>query len=85
MDFTAVNFKHLGPNNHPPAKIRLIDSSTLILVKKSGFAYYGRTRADKDKIVSDYADGDLLLFVWVGQHHTDIFHLTKTDIDTYYR
>ncbi len=84
MTFTPLNFRTLSPDNAPP-KIRTLDSSPLITVSKSGFAHYARTRGDKDKLIANYKPADLLLFAWTGQHHTDVFILTQTDIDAHYR
>jgi hypothetical protein len=56
-----------------------------LLVKASGDAEYARTRSDKDAVVSRFDAQDLLLWTWVGRHHTDVFMLTREDLDQHYR
>ena len=57
----------------------------MILLKQNGDVTYGRTRADKDALVADFQPEDLMLWAWVGSHHTDIFLLTQQDINQCYR
>jgi hypothetical protein len=81
--FQPLNFRALPEDL--PGKIRTADGMTLIDVKPSGAARYGRTRADKDAIIAEHAVGDLLLLAWAGQWRTDIFLLSLQDIDKHYR
>jgi hypothetical protein len=77
MTFKPKNFRHITEESKPTFKIRTADNTTLILIKSSGDAQYGRTRSDKDVCIANFdADLDLLLWAWVGQHRTDIFILT---------
>jgi hypothetical protein len=78
MRFNPLNFRRIT--------IRTADFTTLILIKASGDAMYARGRHDKDQLISKFEDdSDLLLWAWVGQYHTDIFMLTKQDIDQYFK
>jgi hypothetical protein len=86
MKFQPQNFRRFSEDSKPHFKIRTADDMTLILIKSSGEAMYGRTRGDKDELITKFDDrNDLLLFVWVGQFHTDIFLLTKKDIAEHYK
>lgn len=85
MEFKPLNFRSITRENSPSSKIRIMDGSPLILVKKSGEAMYGRTRAEKDHLTECFEEGDLLLWAWVGQYHTDIFQLSATDLESYYK
>ncbi len=86
MNFLATNFRYLNATSHPPQKIRVSDHCTLILVKSDGTASFGRTRSAKDEIVAAFVpEADLLLLAWVGQHHTDIFHLSAKDLENHYK
>ena len=83
--FNPKNFRRIDKDNEPPSSLRNHEGSTLILIKSTGDAMCGRTRADKDQIVADFdADADLLLWAWTGRYKTDIFVLTKQDVDRYY-
>jgi hypothetical protein len=80
------NFRRITGDSKPSSKIRTADHTTLILIKESGDAMYGRTRADKDQIIGEFQEGsDLLLWAWVGQHHTDFFILDQKDIHSFYK
>ena len=86
MTFNPRNFRRIPEEGEPPPKIRTTDNSTLILIQSTGDAEYARTRGDKDQLVQRFnATADLLLWAWVGQHHTDIFILTQADLNRYYR
>jgi hypothetical protein len=86
MIFRPRNFRRITDNSKPSFKIRTADFTTLILVKSSGEAEYGRTRGDKDQLVARFdPKADLLLWAWVGQHNTDIFMLTQEDLDLHYK
>lgn len=86
MVFKPQNFRRIGEGSKPHFKIRVADKTTLILVKSSGEAMYGRTRGDKDHLIAQF-DGntDLLLWAWVGERHTDIFLLRPEDVRDYYK
>jgi hypothetical protein len=86
VTFKPQNFRRIESDSKPWFKIRTADHTTLILVKDSGAAMYGRTRGDKGQIIEQFdAAKDLLLWAWVGQHHTDIFQLTEADVKEHYR
>lgn len=86
MRFNPKNFRRITDDSKPPFKIRTADHTTLILIESSGDAEYARIRSDKDQIIERFdTQADLLLWAWVGQHHTDIFMLTQQDLDLYYK
>ncbi len=86
MTFNPRNFRRINGDSRPSFKIRTADHTTLILVKGSGDAMYGRTRSDKDHIIQQFDDkSDLLLWAWVGQYYTDIFQLTQEDLEAHYK
>jgi hypothetical protein len=86
MKFYPKNFRQIAADNPPGFKIRTADHTTLILIKSSGDGEYARTRMDKDQLIARFdAQADLLLWAWVGQYHTDIFMLTRQDLDLYYK
>jgi len=82
MQFKPLNFRTLPADL--PANIRTDQGMTLISVKADGAARYGRTVGDKDSIITEQADGDLLLLAWTGQWRTDIFVLSRADIERHY-
>jgi hypothetical protein len=57
--------------------------SPLILVEVSGRIRYAWPRLEKDKLVEDWKEGDVLLFAWQGQHHTDVFVVSEEDRKRY--
>jgi len=83
--FKPENFRTLVDGDAVPSKIRLMNKSPLMLIKTSGEAMYGRTRGEKDDLVARFASDDLLLWAWSGQWGTDVFRLTKDDLEKYYR
>lgn len=86
MRFNPKNFRRIADDSKLPFKIRTADHTTLILIKSSGDAEYARTRSDKDQVIERFdTQADLLLWAWVGQHHTDIFMLMQQDLDLYYK
>ena len=86
MFFKPQNFRKLDGESKPQFKIRNADYTTLILVKGSGEAMYGRTRGEKDDLIEKFEEGsDLLLWAWTRQHHTDVFVLSSRDVQNYYK
>lgn len=68
-----------------PLGIRYMKKSPLILVKADGVSTYASNQGDKDKIVESFnEEEDLLLFAWAGQWSTDVFQLSKADLDKHY-
>jgi hypothetical protein len=66
-------------------KLRADQGITLILVKADGSARYGHGRVDKDAIVQSFNElEDMLLLAWTGQYKTDVFVLTRSDLDAHY-
>lgn len=85
MIFKPQNFRR-SEDSKPDFKIRAADWTTLILVKSSGEAMYGRTRGDKDHLIEQFeGQADLLLWAWVGQNHTDVFQLSAKDVRNHYK
>ena len=82
MLFHPTNFRTL-PDELPSA-LRTDQGMTFISIKSDGTARYGRTVADKDAIVEEHTDGDLLLLAWTGQWRTDVFLVTKADLARHY-
>jgi hypothetical protein len=69
-----------------PAKLRSDRDKTLILIKGSGEVAFANGRTEKDEIVRRFDDAtDLLLLAWTGKWSTDIFRVTKADLDSRYR
>lgn len=87
--FDLSQLRSLGENSHPDCGIRALTTSPLILIKKVGRntkITYAKNVTDKDRIVSEFDEKkDILLFPWAGQYSTDVFNVTKSDLDKYYR
>lgn len=81
--FELKNFKPLDIKS-VPLPLRDMESSSLVLIKPSGFVVFGRTKLDKDNLKKLVEDGDLILFAWHGKYRTDIFTVTKEDFDARY-
>lgn len=55
---------------------------TLIFVNPSGTVTYSNMVSGKELIVESYKEGEcLLMLAWTGQYRTDIFLITKDDLD----
>jgi hypothetical protein len=86
MKFNPKNFRRITSDNRPPFPIRANKNTTLILVKATGDAEYAKDENSKDRIVAQFDEAaDLLLWAWAGAWSTDIFVLSKEDLDNYYR
>ncbi len=86
MDFKLSNFRRITAESKPSFKIRAADRMPLILVKQSGEAIYANRSTDKDNLVAQFdSERDLLLWPWVGEWRTDVFQLTKTDLENHYK
>jgi hypothetical protein len=84
--YNSINLRQITNDSKPYTKIRLMDDTTMILLCGNGDVEYGRTRCEKDNLVGRFnPKTDLLLWAWVGNHHTDIFTLTKADLEEYYK
>lgn len=82
--FKPENFRSFDADT-PMFNIRTEDDSPLILIKSTGEAAFARTRLDKDQLISRFDEQqDLLLLGWQGQHRTDIFRITRTDLNSRY-
>jgi len=82
--FKPEGFRTIDPKS-PPVGIRNQGIFSLILVKANGVAHFANSATGKGKIVSAFDPvTDLLLIAWTGQWKTDIFHLTKEDLDLVY-
>lgn len=85
MIFKPSGFRHYTPDQYEP-KIRESTLKTLILVTAEGSATYAVDRSSKDAIIAQWKpDDDMLLMAWTGKWRTDIFLMTKAEIDTFYR
>lgn len=84
MTFNPQNFERISAL---PSNVRIRDTgyTTLILIKTDGKAWYAKTRGAKDEMVEKFETGDLLLWAWVGIHHTSIFQLDRADLEKWYR
>jgi hypothetical protein len=68
-----------------PTTLRADRGMTLILIKATGTVNFSHSCKGKDEIVRRFVDEtDLLLLAWTGQWTTDIFRLTRTDLDLRY-
>lgn len=84
MNFTP-QFRKIS-DDVSPRGIREWDTAPLILIKADGTATYANSRGGKDQLVDSFVEGeDLLLWPWPGQWRTDIFMLTRADLDKHYR
>jgi hypothetical protein len=84
IPFKPKNFRQLSGDS--PTGLRTNRGMTLILIKATGEASWGHTSSDKDTIVGQFEDStDLLMLAWTGQRRTDIFRLTRADLDLRYR
>jgi hypothetical protein len=73
-----------APENGFPFKIKRDRGVTLILVKCDGNVSFAVNQREKDLLRAKYEDGDLLMLAWVGEYRTDIFHVTRKDLERDY-
>lgn len=59
--------------------------SPIILVKANGNIMYGGQYKDHVIEAYDAEEGDVLMFAWVGKFRTDVFRLTKEDLERHYK
>lgn len=85
MTFAPQGFRVLNEDSRPRVPLRNDARLTLILVKTTGEASYARTRGDKDAMIARLKDGDLLLMAWTGNHYSDVFLLSREDVERYYK
>jgi hypothetical protein len=83
MIFKPEGFRQLEGNAVP--LIRPSTRMTLILVAADGFATYAIAVSDKDALLARRKQGDLLLLAWMGEWRTDVFLLSDSDLEKYYR
>jgi hypothetical protein len=83
VTFNPENLRK-APEGGFPFKIKTARWATLILVKRDGKVYFAVNGGDKNFLKHSYEDGDLLALAWTGEYHTDIFHVTKDDLDRDY-
>jgi len=70
-----------------PIEIRTKAGSPLILIKGTGEVACARTTIDKDRLIARFDDrSDVLLWVWRRRYpgHTDVFQLSRSDLDRFY-
>jgi hypothetical protein len=88
MTFKPENFRTFDDKTPSSSiEIRRKGGSPLILIKSTGEVAHARTMEDKDALIGRFDDEhDLLLWVWRGQHppHTDVFMLSRADLDKFY-
>jgi hypothetical protein len=84
IEFKTKNFRDLEINAIPHY-IRDMDSSPLILIKKDGLIMFARTKTDKDTLMENLSDDDIVLFGWHGQYRTDIFTMTPQELREKYK
>lgn len=86
MVFTAENFRVLDDASRPDWPIREMKQSPLILVKADGRMLWANGVGNKDAVVAQFNEAeDVLLWVWAGQWRSDVFRLTRADLDISYR
>lgn len=87
MKFKPGNFRKLTeePDSDTACpNIRTV--GPLILIKHSGEASFDNTRGGKDEMVASFDESkDLLLWAWPGQWRTDVFQLSKVDLEKHYK
>lgn len=80
--------RSLSEDSRPEWAIRDMTKSPLILIKKEGRnskITYAKNKTDKDRLVEQFDEKkDILLFSWCGEWSTDVFKLSKYDVDNYY-
>jgi hypothetical protein len=80
-----MNFRKIDHDQIPG--IRNDRSLTLILIPADdrNDSRFAADRGGKDEIVKAFKpDTDLLLLAWTGRYKTDIFEVTKADLDACY-
>ena len=79
-------FRRLSGEHVPPFAIRDANRSPLILINKYGEAEHASVGFEKDALIARFepANGDQLLWAWVGEWQTDVFSLTKADLAAHY-
>jgi len=84
VTLTTVNLREV--NDGCRGLIRNSPRSPLVLVKSNGEIRYANNRGDKDALVEccDFS-ADVLLWSWTGEWKTDVFRLSKDDIQNYYK
>lgn len=66
--------------------IRCAAGSPLLLCKSTGEVKFASGRLDKDKVVAEFDEAkDLLIWSWHGNYGSDMFQLSKADIDKHYK
>jgi hypothetical protein len=83
MKFQPANLRKL--DGALPAHLRNDQAMTFILVQSSGEVRYAHSRIDKDRLVAAYDEGaDCLMLAWTGQYKTDVFELTRAELERRY-
>lgn len=78
-----------------PFKIRTAKTMTLILIELCLYgasggtagAGFANTATEKDALLKRFRpdDGGILLLAWSGEYRTDIFYVTKEDLERHYK
>lgn len=79
------DFRKLPSKAMPALNMRADNTCPLIIIKATGECLYANQPADKDEIVKGF-DGskDILLYAWLGQKKSDVFQVTKENLDVHY-
>lgn len=68
-----------------PICIRRDACSPLILIKADGRITFATGRTDKDALVERFnEDEDVLLLAWAGEFRTDVFTVSRKDLNRFY-
>ncbi len=83
MMFKNLNLRRL--DDKFTGGIRTRAGCTLILVKQDGSVSFQTGAIAKDEMLKDFTDGDFMMMSWTGQYRSDIFEITREDLDRYYK
>lgn len=87
MKLDAKNFRSLDEQQFSYSlRIRANKLSPLLLIKSNGAVEYAVNLTDKDNLVANFDEKkDVLVWAWAGEWKTDMFKLSKQDLDKHYR
>lgn len=81
--YKAINLRQL--EDDCGISIRSDRGMTLILLKANGEVHYGRTTSAKDTLVALFDDtSDMLMLAWTGIYKTDIFEITREQLNKHF-
>ena len=83
MIFAAKNLRKFDTSFS--VGIRSNKASPLILCNANGEISYASNRGDKDSLVASFnEDTDVLMYAWRGEYNTDVFKVSKADLEKHY-